>query len=275
MKMIKLDDAHKLSNYENITNDNCPSFSGIIAGESKGELWVDDIVNSRISIVYSYPVGSFAFLGSSINDEEYVKIKEYIKTEIFNFLKKKGIACFEFSVESEHLKPYILKMFEDMAIQSELEYSYRKAECIDTGYSLSEGFELRKVNYDFLNKVRNGDYGNKAVLTDKILESWVNFDYFLNKSLAFCITYLKRIVAVIVGTARYKNIISIDIETEEEFRQKGLGYALTVEFVNECIKRRLIAQWDCIESNLASRKLAEKAGFKKFRENDVYWFNIP
>ena len=65
--MIKLDRSHKLTNYENIANDNCHSFSGIVAGECKGDLWVDDLDNPRISIVYSYPVGSFTFLGSIIN----------------------------------------------------------------------------------------------------------------------------------------------------------------------------------------------------------------
>jgi hypothetical protein len=272
--MIKLDRSHKLTNYENITNDNCPSFSGIVAGECKGDLWVDDLDNPRISIVYSYPVGSFAFLGSTINDNEYIELKKYIEKEIFNFLRQEGVSYFEFSIESEDLKPYILKIFEDKAIQSEREFSYRKAEHVNSSYSLPEDFEIQKINNDFLNKVFKGDYDNKALLVNRILESWQNIDDFSDRSLAFCITYLKRIVAVIVGTARYKNLLAIDIETEEEFKHKGLGYCLTVEFVNECMKRGLIAQWDCMESNLASRKLAEKAGFKAFKENDVYWFDM-
>lgn len=80
---------------------------------------------------------------------------------------------------------------------------------------------------------------------------------------------------MIVGTARYNNILAIDIETEEKFRHKGLGYCLTIEFVNECVKRGLIAQWDCMESNLASRNLAKKANFEMLRESEVYWFDIP
>jgi len=273
--MKKLDCSQKLDKYENIINVNSPSFSGIVAGECKGDLWVDDIDNPRISIVYSYPVGSFAFLGSIINDNECIELKKYIEKEIFDFLKQKGVSSFEFSIESEHLKPYILKMFADMEIQSEREYSYRKSEHINSCYSLPEGFEIQKVNNDFLIKVFKGDYENKAFLIDRILECWENVDDFNNRSLALCITCKKRIVAVIVGTARYKNILAIDIEVEEDFRHKGLGYCLTIEFVNECVKRGLTAQWDCMESNLASRKLAEKADFSAFKENDVYWFNIP
>lgn len=272
--MIKLDLCNKLYNYENITNDNCPSFSGIVVGECKGNLWVDDLDNPRIAIVYSYPVGSLAFLGSTINDNEYIELKKAIEKEIFNFLRQEGISYFEFSIESEDLKPYIVKIFEDKAIQSEREFSYRKTERIISSHSLPGGFAIQKVNNDFLNKVFKGDYDNKEFLVNRILESWEKIDDFSDRSLAFCITYLKRIVAVIVGTARYKNLLAIDIETEEEFRHKGLGYCLTVEFVNECMIRGLIPQWDCMESNLASRKLAEKAGFKAFKENNVYWFDI-
>lgn len=272
--MIKVDYPHKVSNYENIIDINCPSFSGIVAGECKGDLWVDDIDNPRISIANSYAVGSFAFLGSIIDDNEYEKLKKYIKKEIFDFLKQKEISYFEFSIESEQLKPYILKMFEDKTIQSEREYSLKKAEHINSNYSLPEGFTIHKIGYDFLKKVSKGEYDNEEFLIKRILESWENIDDFMNRSLAFCITYAKRIVAVIVGTASYKNVLAIDIETEEEFKHKGLGYCLAIEFVNECTKRGLIAQWNCVESNPISRKLAEKAGFELFGESDVYWFEI-
>jgi len=192
--MKKLDCSQKLNKYENIINVNSPSFSGIVAGECKGDLWVDDIDNPRISIVYSYPVGSLAFLGSIINDNECIELKKYIEKEIFDFLKQKGVSSFEFSIESEHLKPYILKMFADMEIQSEREYSYRKSEHINSCYSLPEGFEIQKVNNDFLNKVFKGDYENKAFLIDRILECWENVDDFNNRSLALCITYIKELL---------------------------------------------------------------------------------
>lgn len=58
-------------------------------------------------------------MGSTINDNEYIELKKYIEKEIFNFLRQEGVSYFEFSIESEDLKPYILKIFEDKAIQSE------------------------------------------------------------------------------------------------------------------------------------------------------------
>lgn len=34
------------------------------------------------------------------------------------------------------------------------------------------------------------------------------------------------------------------------------------------------SQRDCVESNPISKRQAEKAGFKFFKDNDVYWFDI-
>ena len=271
--MFKVDDFH-VGNYENVINDDCPSFSGIVAGECKGNLWVDDIVNPKIAIAESYVVGSFAFLGTINNEDEYIKLKNCVRNDIFVFLRQKGKDYFEYSVESDGLKPYVQRMFEDKILQSEKEYSFRSSDYVNSKYLIPDKFEIQRVDSNFWEKVANGDFNNESFLSKRILESWGGFGNFEKNSVGFCITYLNSIVAVIVGTARFKNIIPIDIETIDEFKHKGLGYSLTIEFVNECVRRNLIAQWDCVESNPISRRLSEKAGFKLFRENEVYWFQI-
>ncbi len=58
--MIKIDSL-SIGKYENVTNDDCPSFSGIVASECKGNLWVDNIEKPQIAIADSYAVGSFPF----------------------------------------------------------------------------------------------------------------------------------------------------------------------------------------------------------------------
>ena len=272
--MIKVDNLYKISNYDDVINDGCPSFSGIITGECKGDLWVDNIDTPQIAIAYSYAVGGFAFLGTIKSDNEYVKINNFINNDFFKYLKQKGIKDFEYSVESDCLKTHIQKMFKDKLSESEKEYSFRKVERINTNYSLPENFKMQEIDFDFWKKIADGCFKNDAFLTKRLLESWGNFDNFKNKSIAFCITNSDSIVSVIVGTARFKNVISIDIETDDKFKHKGFGYYLTIEFVNECINKGLIAQWDCVESNHISIKLANKAEFMLFKESTVYWFEI-
>ncbi len=272
--MIKINNLQTVSNFDNVVNEDCPSFSGIVAGECKGELWVDTIDKPSIALANSYAVGSFSFLGNIVNDNTYIELDNFIKKDIFYYLKQQGINYFEFTIENAELRPYIFKMFKDKTIQREKEYSFRKTEHIDKNYYLPDDFRMQRVDSDFWDKILNGDFKNETFLTKRILESWESFENFKKRSVAYCITYSDSIASVIIGTARFKNVIPIDIETEEKFRHKGLAYSLTIEFVNACIKNGLMAQWDCMESNPNSQKTAKKAGFKFYKENEVYWFDI-
>lgn len=115
--MIKINNLQTVSNFENVVNEDCPSFSGIIAGECKGELWVDTIDKPTIALANSYAVGSFAFLGNIVNDNTYIELDNFIKKDIFYYLKQQGINYFEFTIENAELRPYIFKMFKDKTIQ--------------------------------------------------------------------------------------------------------------------------------------------------------------
>lgn len=91
---------------------------------------------------------------------------------------------------------------------------------------------------------------------------------------AYCTIYKNRIVAVIVGTACFHHVLTIDIETEEVHRKKGLAYAMAIKFISDCLRKNYVPQWDCVESNPISYNLAIKLGFEKISENIVYWFDI-
>jgi GNAT superfamily N-acetyltransferase len=272
--MIKVDGIHKIRNYKKITNDDSPSFSGIVSGECKGNLWVDEIENPSIAIADSYAVGSYGFLGEIKSDEEYKNLKAFIDCELLPMLKAKGNTHFEFSIEEDKLEHHILKMFADKEIEQEKEYSYRKNDKIIAYLNLPAGYTIHKVGVELWNQINEGYIENGTFLTKRILESWESFDIFVRTGLAYCIMYSTRIVSVIVGTGRFRDSIAIDIETEKFHQNKGLGFIMTAKFVNECERRGLTAQWDCVESNPVSKKLAEKAGFKFLKQNQVYWFRL-
>lgn len=271
--MIKVK-PHTVSKYEKVVSEDCPSFSGIVAGICKGTLWVDRIDEPQIAIAASYAVGSHAFLGNITNTDEFKTLEAFINDELFPYLKLRGRNYFEFSVENESLKPYILNMFQEKKINSECEYSHRTYDFIEEVYTLAEGFILHEINQEFWLTLTKGTYINSSFISERLLESWESFEEFEHQSFGYCVTYSNRIAAVILGTARFHNIIPIDIETEEAYRHRGLGFILTAHFANECLSKGLIPQWDVVESNPFSIHLAQKAGFKLFKKNDVYWFSI-
>ncbi len=272
--MIFVDKYTKLKNVTNVVNEKCPSFSGIVNQECKGNLWVNDIDTPTIAIVQSYAVGGFAFLGTYISSKDFLSLKAFLETELFILLKQNGNDCFEFSIDGETIGETILEMFTDRRIQTDREFSFRMNGPPVRNTDIPKEYQILKVDSEFWKCLSEGEFENVDFLRNRLIESWGSFEEFQDKSIAYCAVLKNRIVAVIVGTASFNNVITIDIETEEKHRRKGLAYFLAVEFIEGCLKNNYIPQWDCVESNQNSYNMAIKLGFDKYNENTVYWFNI-
>lgn len=272
--MIFVDKNIKLKNVTYIVNEKCPSFSGIVNQECKGNLWVNDIDTPTIALAQSYAVGGFAFLGTYISSKDFFSLKTFLETELFTLMKKNGNHSFEFSIDGETICENILEMFKDRQIQTEKEFSFRFYATPVWNKVIPKEYQIFKVDSEFWKRLSEGEFENVDFLRNRLLESWGCFEEFHNKSIAYCAVLNNRIVAVIVGTASFNNVITIDIETEEKHRRKGLAYALAVEFIEGCLRKNYIPQWDCVESNPYSYNMAIKLGFDKYNENTVYWFDI-
>lgn len=260
------------SKYSNILSVDNPSHSGILAGECKGDIWIDNVKNPELALVYSNAVGGFAIMGEPKNNSVYDVFNKYLRERLFAELKGRGINDFEFSVESKITEEHILRLFSDKSINHEDEYFYRKSSTNEL--RKLDSYRIVRVDQNFIEQLQVGEYDNAEFLIERLLESWETYEQFFMKSLAFVATLEKSIVAVIIGTARFQNIIPIDIETKEEHRKKGLAYLLTQYFVNECVERKLVAQWNCVDSNIASRKTVVKSGFDFLKKKPYYWFEI-
>lgn len=271
--MIKVDKLEE-SKFRNIVSEDSPSFSGIVSGECKGSLWIDDIENPSLALVYSFAVGGYAIMGNPQKKSVYEHFNNFLINDFFAKLKEKNVKDFEFSVESLETQKHILEMFSDRIIESEDEFFYRKTDKTETKIQIPAEYKIAKVNVNFVELLEHGEYDNKKFLEERLMESWGSYDNFLNKSVAFVALQQKKIIAVIVGTARFHNIIPIDVETVEQHRKKGLASILTQCFVNECVDNQFVAQWDCVDSNTSSKKTAQKSGFSFMKKKPYYWFYI-
>ncbi|MBP7175136.1 MAG: GNAT family N-acetyltransferase [Thermoclostridium sp.] len=256
----------------NLLYSDSPSYSGILAGECKGDVWVHQLENPELAMVYSNSVGGFSILGEPKNHSVYDDFHQFLREVFFAELINKGFGGFEFSVESPIAEKYLLNLFSDKRIHQEDEYFFRSS----AGGRLQAMYEysIVRVDADFIDRLSASEFDHPEMVTDRILQSWETYEQFFKRSLAFAAVSGKSIAAVIAGTARYQNIIPIDIETREEHRRKGLANALTKYFVNACMENGLTAQWNCVDSNIASRKTAIKAGFQFLKKRPFYWFAI-
>lgn len=264
---------HKES-FLNVIEPMTPSFSGIVTGEGKGRLWLDDWTNPTVAIAESYCVGSYAFLGKCPDAKKLEELRLFLTQKLLSKEKANGATCFEFSIEHEALRGSILSWFGDRNIQQEKEFTFRCMKGNETKIVLPQGYELRKITKELWKRLKNHELGDPAFVIPRITESWYSFEEFEERSIGYCILHKDQVVSVIAGTCRDQNVLPIDIETRVEERGKGLGYAIGLAFIQDCFRRNLIPQWDCVESNPTSERLAMRLGFEKMRENIVYWFDL-
>lgn len=274
--MIPVTQNMKLKNVTKIVYEKSPSFSGIVTQESKGRLWVDRIDEPQLAVAESSAVGGFAFLGSCESDEVLQDLRAFLDTELFEQQKSVGYDSFEFSieVESKSMQNRLLELFKDKTIQTEKELSFRIYTRPDIHPDIPGEYQIRKVDHAFWELLAEGKYENADFIHSRLLDSWYSFKDFEDKSIAYCTICDRRIVAVMIGTASFRRCIAIDIETEENHRNRGLAFAMAVEFIADSLEHGYTPQWDCVESNTGSYHLAQKLGFEKIRENTVYWFDL-
>ncbi len=259
----------KMMEQKYIVGDSNPSMYGILDGCCKGMHWSCKKEDLDLDVLYSYCVGGCGVVGS-IPDGKENDAKSFFES-VFESLRKNNINEFEFSAEQEYLSKQILKIFSEKEVYSEEEYSFRRTMECSLEMENSD-FDFIEVDKEILEHVDHLE--NSEMLTTRISESWYSIDDFLKYSKAVIAVKDNGIVGIIFGSARFKNVIDIDIEVVEEHRKKGVGKILTAFFVNACMKKGCVVQWDCIESNRASRTLAETCGFRVFKKRPYYWFHI-
>ncbi len=254
-----------------LSEDN-PSYSGILAGESKGEVWVDDPEKPTLAMVYSEPVGGFHLFGEPADPGVLERFGSYIKNDFTAVLHNRGSSAFEFSVESERTEAQILRLFPDCTIDREDEYYFVHRGTLKS--EVERDHDIHRVTPELLEEMKSGKVNNPAFLLDRLHDSWESEDQFFARSLAFVVIDGETIAGVIIGTSRYKNRLPIDIEVAESHRRLGMAHLMTAHFVNTCIEEGWIPHWNCVSSNPASRAAAEKAGFEWIKSRKVHWFSI-
>jgi Acetyltransferases, including N-acetylases of ribosomal proteins len=252
-----------------VIDDKSPSMYGILAGICKGERWSfrdDPLV---LDVMYSYCVGGCGVVGR-IPNEKKKQARIFFET-VFSSLKEKNICEFEFSTEDSELCTVILDVFSDKELYSEEEYSYRKSDYCNYN-AILPSYAFLEIDRDFLKM--SDKYENVDMLFERLNNSWHCQEDFLECSKCFVALQGKKIVGIIFGSARFSNIIDVDIEVLEEHRNKGIATALIAHFVNACVRIGCIVQWDCVESNVKSQAVAEKCGFQLFKKRPYYWFKL-
>lgn len=99
--------------------------------------------------------------------------------------------------------------------------------------------------------------------------SWDSSEAFLEKGLGYVAADGEKIAAVAFSSAVSSEEIDIGVETDPDYRRRGLSAKLTSRMCDEIIREGKSPVWAHAAVNVASGKTAERAGFVKTKINYV------
>lgn len=244
----------------------------VIAGINPGWIFVDSIESPRTAMIWSKGIQGFYFAGDQNNPEFNTYICNFIDQEIEKRAIEENLNRFEFSGETEKWDTVLEEIFKDKSLHKSKQYIYKFKYDIWNSHKkgkLKNGFMLREIDRELFS---DPCISNLEFISSEIERWWNSAEDYLDNTFGYCIINENMIVNYCICNFVYKNVHTIGIETLEDFRRQGLSQITTEAFIEKCIKSYLEPYWECMESNHASRSLAEKLGFVRSHIYTLYSF---
>lgn len=130
-----------------------------------------------------------------------------------------------------------------------------------------ETIEIKPLN-DF--KVTHASAENFETLEvfglDLSKRFWTSKQDFLSNSCALvAFDARNNPVSICYSAATALGKAEVDVLTLESNQGKGLGKLVTIHFIDRCLKKNIVPNWDCFEYNLGSINLALTIGFTEVK----------
>ncbi|CAH8772632.1 GNAT family N-acetyltransferase [Paenibacillus dendritiformis] len=136
-------------------------------------------------------------------------------------------------------------------------------------------YQAVEIDQAFALALTNGEMKNADFLHNYIEQYWGTLDHFLEKGYGYvALTANKEVASLAISSSIYGSTHAIGVETLEDYQRQGLSSSLVKLLLNKFNENKIIAWWDCMESNIASQKTAEKAGLCKTHRYKINWFHF-
>lgn len=221
-----------------------------------GEVYVDNIDTPTAAVLI---VGSFVIVSGDINsggsDELLLNIPQYSLVV----------------TNTEEWKNKIEKVY-DGRYEKFNRYSFIKdAKYLDYNYikslisKLPAEYELRKIDEE----ITKTEFFIKH--SDDFTEQFESTDDFLKRGFGYCILHGEKAVCCATSYSIYDGGIEIEIDTDREYRRKGLATVASAALIIDCLDKGVYPSWDA--ANLTSIALAQKLGYVMDKAYDTYYIS--
>jgi GNAT superfamily N-acetyltransferase len=146
-------------------------------------------------------------------------------------------------------------------------YKLRQLKIADWQARLPDGYSLRRVDADLLAQ----DLRNRDAVIDGLLDAWFSVEAFLVHGFGTCLVHDTAIVSWSLADYVSGERCEIGIHTDGDYRRQGLGtLTATANAAHAASLGYLAIGWHCWANNGGSIGVAERVGFEKAADYDVF-----
>jgi GNAT acetyltransferase-like protein len=247
--------------------------NGIIDGNNQGKIWVDNLDEPKVAIVWA--IGCTYFIIGDIENEGFNNSLDSYITNVIgpDCLNTYGGTHFVVTLHEDKWEDKLDNIFNHRNPYKQYEYCYifnenMYKELTKVQDNLPYGYTVKRIEKDIISN------DTENLIADDILDGfWSSVDKFLDKGIGFCILKDNKIISNCFSGYVSGNLCEIVIRTyEEENERKGFGTFVARTFIDYCISNRIIPHWSTTEDNIGSTSIAEKCGFEIYKKFITYCF---
>ena len=275
MKLIELrfDNFNKVRSIFSSTKHLSFTIDAVIAGNSPGRMWVDDPNEPSVAFLWD-GYHCYYFVGTSSNKKFNTALKKLLFKEIIPKAIENNHEIFKIEYFPEEWEPIVEEMLrEKLPVKHARKFFTLNKPMIPKWKDiLPTGFSVRKIRKILL----ESDIKNVQSIIDEINQCWNSVDDFLEKSFGFCLVYTPKnreeeIQGWCTGEYLSEEKCGVGIKTFRGYRKRGFATAMASAFVEHSLSVNIQPHWDASADNNASVRVAEKVGFSKIQDYEVYF----
>lgn len=230
----------------------------IVLGASPGYVWVDDGQQPETALLYSQGQSGFYVVGR----ERKRWIAQALAQAVAHL--PKGIVTYiELSSHSDAWDRLLRDELGVLGAEEWLQWVYRQEPHDCSGPAQAPDVQSSESQICAVTPAWLKETSADTQWLQSILRSWwSSLDRFWQWGTGYA--------AVVDGEAVsccYTSFVAhgghwaLGVDTKEEYRRRGLAGAVTRAMVDHCCQRGITMDWDCMDSNVPSKRLAEGCGF--------------
>lgn len=241
--------------------------SAVVAGNSPGLFWVDDIPQPRTAALWDQTHALY-LAGEADNAAFNDALGRFMGETI-----TQAVDVLKIYPASGNWNPVIETLYPYAALHQPQRVFY----CLGTlnlpnwRERLPEGFRVSSINDNFaaLSILRNFDR-----LREEIESCWNALADFQQHGFGFCAHDAETIVGWCTAEYVSGNQCGIGIETVETHQRQGFATLVASAFAEHCLEHGITAHWDAWQRNTPSVATAEKVGFVKVEDYTIYFAEL-